>query len=422
MEQTQERSGSRTFEDLDVNDDGTPLRSSLVQIVLLSTLLAPLGVPFLSPALPVLRDVFLVSEAETSLLISAYFVIGIAFSPFIGMVVDRFGRRPTLGVSLLIFGLSGAMLFFAPSFWVILGIRVIQGTAAAGLFITTVTLISDNFEGVQRNNVLGMNNAVLALGAAGFPILGGALVAFSWNTPFLAYLAAVPLGLIALKFIQEPDGAYHGSTTSIRETIAALYQRAMIVPYSTSVLLEVLFFGAILTSLPFFLTKAYSLDPVTIGLVVSLTSISSIPFSVRNGYFARYLSNSRLIALGFLLHGIGLMIAWFAPSLFLTVVGAVIFGTGVGFSVPAIDSRITNCVAKENRGEALSIRNSATFLGRTTGPLIFTAIAQMTGYPLLLLGTGLFSIVIALLIAFMPVPNGGNICEEPSPRSIYCPG
>ncbi len=87
MGQTRERSGSGTSADFDVNEDGTPLQSSLVQIVLVSTLLAPLGVPFLSPALPVLREVFLVSEAEASLLISAYFVIGIAFSPFIGLLV-----------------------------------------------------------------------------------------------------------------------------------------------------------------------------------------------------------------------------------------------------------------------------------------------------------------------------------------------
>ncbi|TFF92188.1 MFS transporter [Candidatus Thorarchaeota archaeon] len=422
MEQTQEKSGSATGEDLDVNGNETPLRSSLVQIILASTLLAPLGVPFLSPALPVLRDVFLVSEAETSLLISAYFVVGIVFSPFIGMVVDRFGRRPVLGGSLLILGLSGGMLFFAPNFWFILGTRVLQGTAAAGLFITTVTLISDNFDGVQRNNILGMNGAVLALGAAALPILGGALVAFSWNTPFLAYFVAVPLGFIALKFIQEPDGAQQGNKTSLRATISALSQRAMIVPYSASVLLEILFFGAILTSLPFFLTNMYGIGPVTIGLVVSVTSISSVPFSIRNGYFARYLSNSRLIALGFLLHGVGLMIAWSASSLILTALGAVIFGTGVGFSVPAIDSRITNCVTKEHRGEALSIRNSATFLGRTTGPLIFAAIAQVTGYPLLLLGAGLFSVVLAAVVVFMPSPKRAESDRQLVPGRVYCPG
>ncbi|TFG09921.1 MFS transporter [Candidatus Thorarchaeota archaeon] len=422
MEQTQDTSSSKAEADSDSDEGRSPLRSSLVQIILASTLLAPLGVPFLSPTLPVLRDVFLVSEAETSLLISAYFVVGIAFSPFIGMVVDRLGRRPVLGGSLLIFGLSGGMLFFAPSFLFILGVRVIQGTAAAGLFITTVTLISDSFDGVERNNVLGMNGAVLALGAAALPILGGALIAFSWNTPFLAYLVAVPLGFIALKFIQEPDGVQQANKISIRETIGALSQRAMIVPYSASVVIEILFFGAILTSLPFFLTNAYGVSTVIIGLVLSVTSISSVPFSIRNGYFTRYLSNSRLIALGFLLHGVGLVMTWLASSLLLTALGAVIFGTGVGFSVPAIDSRITNCVTKEHRGEALSIRNSATFLGRTTGPLIFAAIAQVTGYPLLLLGAGFFSVALAVLITFLPSPKREESNRESVPGRVYCPG
>ena len=50
-----------------------PWRSPTVQVVLASTLLAPLGVPLISPALPVIRDAFGVTDAAASLLISAYF-------------------------------------------------------------------------------------------------------------------------------------------------------------------------------------------------------------------------------------------------------------------------------------------------------------------------------------------------------------
>lgn len=67
-------------------------RSRTVQVVLASTLLAPLGVPLVAPALPVIRDAFGVSDATASLLISTYFLTGIVPSPFIGLLADRVGK------------------------------------------------------------------------------------------------------------------------------------------------------------------------------------------------------------------------------------------------------------------------------------------------------------------------------------------
>jgi ACDE family multidrug resistance protein len=151
-----------------------PWHSSTVQVVLVSTLLAPLGVPLIAPALPIIRDAFGATDAQASLLISAYFVTGIVLSPFIGLLADRAGRR-VLIASLLLFSLTGGMMAFAPSFALVVGLRVVQGTAAAGVFVTTVTLIGDVFDGPQRNAVLGINNATLSAGAAMFPVVGGAL-------------------------------------------------------------------------------------------------------------------------------------------------------------------------------------------------------------------------------------------------------
>ena len=63
-----------------------PWRSPLVQVVLVSTLLAPLGVALISPALLIIRDTFALTNAQTSLLISTYFLMGIVLSPVIGIL------------------------------------------------------------------------------------------------------------------------------------------------------------------------------------------------------------------------------------------------------------------------------------------------------------------------------------------------
>ena len=386
-----------------------PWRSRTVQVVLLSTLLAPLGVPLVAPALPVLRDVFAVTDAQASLLVSAYFVVGVFVSPVVGVIADRIGRKRVLVASLFAFAASGGAAAFAPTFEILLVLRALQGTAAAGLFITTVTLVGDVFSGAQRNAVLGVNVAVLSTGAALFPIVGGALVAVSWNVPFLLYLLAVPVGLFAARVLPEPDveRETHG-VTYIAGALRSLANRESVLLYGTAFTTELLTFGALVTALPFLLFAEFALTPVLIGLVITAGEGAAIVASSLNGRFARHLSNVGLIAVGFAAYGVGLVVAWTAPTPAVVALGAVAFGAGLGFSMPAVDAAISELVAGRYRAEAISLRNSTTFLGRATGPIVFTGIAAVVGgYRPLLLASGLVAFGLALLaVASAGGPRG----------------
>lgn len=402
-----------TSQDSKENEEKTKMKSRksrFVAIILASTALATLGVPFISPALPIIRDVFSVTDAQASLLVSAYFAVGIVFSPFIGVLEDRVGRRPILGSSLIIFGITGGLLLFVPEFWMILAIRFVQGTAAAGLFITTVTLISDTFDGAKRDSVLGLNNAVLSIGAAIFPVLGGFLVTITWNTPFVVYLVAIPLGLVALKFVEEPvKEVQETKESTTREKITAIVGQGTITAYASAIVVEILLFGTVLTALPFYLSRVFELGPVAIGAALSIGSISAAISAVTSGKLSENLSSQKIIALSFFLYGIGLIGFWSATSYIWILASGVIFGSGTGLSLPAIDSLISTHVSDEFRGKALGVRNGTTFLGRTAGPILFTAIGLMIGYPALLLAASILILGAApLLFAFSETSLGKN--------------
>lgn len=373
-----------------------PWRSSTVQVVLVSTILAPLGVPLIAPALPVVRDAFGVSDAGASLLVSTYFLTGIVLSPFIGMLADRLGRRTVLIPSLLLFSLTGGVMALSPSFEAIVALRIVQGTAAAGVFITTVTVVGDVFEGARRNAVLGVNNAALSAGAAIFPIVGGALAALAWNVPFVLYLVALPVALFAAWRLDEPESEpSEAGFGYLRNALGAVAGADAAVLYGTAFVTELLLFGAIITGLPFLLTATYGLAPVYVGLVLAASEATSTVVSAANGRFATYLSNYGLVALGFGCYGLGLLGVWVAPSPVLTAVAVGVFGAGLGLSMPAVDAAISDLVATEYRGGALSLRNSLTFLGRATGPVLFAGIAVTTGYEPLLLAGGVLALASA---------------------------
>lgn len=368
-------------------------RSPTVQVVLASTLLAPLGVPLVAPTLPVIRDAFALTDAQASLLISTYFVAGIILSPFIGMIADRIGRKRVLVSSLFVFGLSGVPLVLAPNFETVLAVRVVQGIAAAGIFITTVTIIGDAFEGTQRNAVLGVNNAMLSIGSMAFPVLGGAVVAMAWNAPFAIYLIALPIGLVALRYLEEPNGERETRGVAyLRGAATALVGGQAAVLYGTAFLTEVLLFGAILTTLPFLLAGSYDLAPAAIGLVLAATEVSSMIVSAANGRLAKYATNHQLIALGFACYGAGLLGTWIAPSPLFVGVAVFVVGAGLGLTMPAVDAAISGLVSVRHRAGALSIRNSTTFLGRSIGPVLFAGLAVTTGYRTLLLAAGIVAL------------------------------
>ncbi|WP_276252821.1 MFS transporter [Halomontanus rarus] len=373
------------------SETAVPWDSPTVQAILASTLVLPLGVPLLSPVLTVIRDAFGITDAQTSLLITAYFVPGIVLSPVIGMLADRYGRRRVIIPSLFAFGLTGGLAAFATDFGTVLVLRLFQGTASAGVFILTVTFISDVFEGIQRNAVLGINAAVLFAGAAIYPFVGGALAAIDWHVPFLVYLIAIPVGLFAIRALEEPPSVRPKTGPSyLRGAIDALPVREAGALYGATFVLEAVAFGTILTALPFVLTAEFRVAPVIIGTVLTIETIAS----VKNGALARRWSNHRLVALSFLCYGVGLVVVWAGSSVGSITVGAAVVGVGFGLALPSIDAAIGRIAPPEYRAGALSIRNGTTFLGRSAGPIAYTSLAIGFGYSALLLASGVLTLAI----------------------------
>ena len=188
---------------------------------------------------------------------SGYFVVGIVLSPFIGLLADRVGRKRVLVAGLGAFGLLGGGMAFAPSFPAVMTLRVLQGTAAAAIFITTVTVVVDTYEGPRRAAVLGVNVAALSAGAAVFPVLGGALVSYSWNTPFLAYFAALPVAAFAFLALEEPARpAGVRGLAYLRGAARAIGTTPTLALLGATFLAEFFAFGVVFTALPFLLEPA----------------------------------------------------------------------------------------------------------------------------------------------------------------------
>jgi ACDE family multidrug resistance protein len=153
-------------------------------IIFSITLLGVMGVASITPAFPEIATHFQIPYKKVGWLITVFTLPGIALTPVLGVLADRYGRKTILAPALFLFALAGFACSQVNDFETLIVLRFIQGIGAASLGSLNVTLIGDIFKNEQRPAAMGYNASVLSLGTAAYPAIGGALTMISWNFPF----------------------------------------------------------------------------------------------------------------------------------------------------------------------------------------------------------------------------------------------
>ncbi len=156
--------------------------------VLITICIDSIGLGIIIPSFPVLvSETAHVSVNESSkyfgLVMGTYAFMQFFFSPLIGNLSDRFGRRPILLISVLGMGLDYVFMCFAPTLvWLIIG-RAIAGIFGAS-FTTATAYIADISTNENRAKNFGMVGAAFGIGFVIGPAIGGLLTDFGSRAPF----------------------------------------------------------------------------------------------------------------------------------------------------------------------------------------------------------------------------------------------
>ncbi|UYV38156.1 MFS transporter [Rhodobacteraceae bacterium D3-12] len=157
--------------------------------------LASLGNNIANIALPALARAFGAPVQSTTQVVSAYLATLTLFSLAAGLLGDRFGRRATLIVGLVIFTVASAGAGLAPSLPALIAARALQGIGAAILMVLSLAMVRDTTPPPRVGRAMGVLGSVSAVGTALGPVLGGALIGpFGWSAVFLVL---VPGGVVA---------------------------------------------------------------------------------------------------------------------------------------------------------------------------------------------------------------------------------
>jgi DHA1 family bicyclomycin/chloramphenicol resistance-like MFS transporter len=185
---------------------------------------APLSIDMYLPAMPVMEKVFHTSAAAVQITMVT-FLAGFAVGQSLyGPITDRFGRKPPLYASLLLFIASSAACAVAPSIRVMSVFRLVQAVAACGGSVMSRAMVRDLFPPQELRRVFSMLVLVLGVSPVIAPLFGSYLLLwFGWQAAFVTQALVGTACLVGMHF-RLPESLAHDDRRPLHwDTITSGY-------------------------------------------------------------------------------------------------------------------------------------------------------------------------------------------------------
>jgi EmrB/QacA subfamily drug resistance transporter len=393
----------------------------------------------LNVVLPALQKSLNATGADLFWLLNAYLLMLASLILVGGSLGDKLGRKKIFILGIFVFILGSAACGFAPTIFLLIIFRIIQGIGGALMIPGSLSLISSSINENERGKAIGTWSAITTVVTIGGPILGGALAdAGLWRYIFFIN---VPIGTVALIILiskvkerrdEDADKAVDiGGAIAIASSLALITFGFLRIPAlgfkSPQVYLTL--FGGIILLVVFILIEKKSKhpmmplylfsNPVFTGvnlltfflyaglgagmLFLSLnlvqvqgysqlqSGLTFLPFTVLMITIARFAGTMAdrygprlLLIIGPALAGTGLLILSFikqtaGPGQYWTTFfpGIIVFGLGMSFTVAPLTATIMTSVSNHLSGTASGVNNALTRIANVFANAIFGALAVL---------------------------------------------
>jgi ACDE family multidrug resistance protein len=353
-------------------------RSASLQVIFGSSVMMIMGVSLVYPVLPVIEEALKIGKGQIGLVLTAFTVPAIFFSPLGGLLIDLRGRKQVLVVSLLLYGVSGSAIVFVDSLPLLLITRFLQGVAYAGIMPLVVVLIGDTFSKEQETTAQGVKVLLDRTALLFIPAAAGGLAAIAWQLPFALYAMAIPLGLAAWRWLPEQPITKRGhAVTYVKEVFQLSMRVRSITMFSMSSMrffLEMSFFIYV----PLYAIDRLDVQVSSGGLLFTVFAIGSITTAGMVGAIARRFERVPIVIVAFALQGICLAVASVSRDIWTMGGVMLVFGLANGIISPAQKSLLTQSVASPLRGGFVASDRIWQNTAKSIAPLVAGTLVMAT--------------------------------------------
>jgi MFS transporter, DHA1 family, tetracycline resistance protein len=358
-------------------------RTSFV-LLLVIALLNTMGITIIVPVVPFLTLQYLAQPNNLAIIVgwltAAYGICQLIAAPGLGVLSDRFGRRPILFICLLgsmfgylILGLGGAL-------WLLFLGRIIDGLTGGNISVL-FGYVADITEPKDRGKYFGLLGSAAGVGTLIGPVIGGLLATINNRAPFLAAAGLLLLTLIwGYFFLPESLDKKHRITSISVSELNPLKQLASVFRWANVRWLLLAWFlyafpvGMLQTTITVLMKDSLGFNATQAGFVITvLGAVDILVQGVLVSWFLTRLGHIRLGLIAFVLVGISYLVLGsiaFLATPILLLVGIVLFAASGSLVENALRGLLSEIVGRNEQGRMSGATQSLQSLGWVVGPLI----------------------------------------------------
>ncbi|AYJ85087.1 MFS transporter (plasmid) [Sphingomonas paeninsulae] len=294
---------------------------------------------------------------------------------FAGSMIERFGLRQMLLLSMFVFAVAGSAGVLLDAPYPFLGARLLMGGAAGVMTTACNSLIAIYYRGAKRARMNGLIIGAGAIAGISFVLIAGFTASWWWRAPFLLH-AAVALAFLPAVLLA---GRVPTLPKQTENMIGNLRRLRPIVPVC---LVGFAWFAMMLMSgvqTPFVMALAGIGDHRTIATLYAINAASVSVSSVLAGRIALRFSSNTVLRASFLLLAAAMCILGSGTTVIQFAIGLMVSGVSVGFGLTAIWTWGMRVAPHDIVPRALGAMTTCLYLGGALSPFLSAPYEAMMG-------------------------------------------
>ncbi|HEY7022812.1 MAG TPA: MFS transporter [Ktedonobacterales bacterium] len=361
------------------------------------------GFGLILPLLPFWAQRLGADAFTIGLIATAYALAQFLFTPLLGALSDRYGRRPVILFSLVVEAAAFAMTALAGALPMLLVARFVGGIGASNIG-SAQAVVADVTPPEQRARGMGVIGAAIGLGFVAGPALGGLLATLGTTTPFWAAMGvALVNALLVWRFLPETRTPHEATPERKGASAFTGWRRALSAPViARLILINLLFtlaFTAMETVFALFTQQTFGWNATQNGYVFAYVGIIIV---VMQGGLVGWLvgrwGERPLLIGGLALLSVGLILLPFSSTVGMLLAALGLLSVGEGAVTPTTIALLSLASGAGRQGENLGLAQGIGSLGRIIGPLAAGWLFLTFGASAPFLAGGMLTVA-ALLVA-----------------------
>jgi MFS family permease len=357
-------------------------------------------------ARPLFAASFGVSIFFVALITASNGLARLVSGPIVGLLMDRWGRKPLLIFGVVLRGLTGLAEYFATSYLEFLILEFIGGIGVSIWGTGSSIVIADVTGEANRGRAVATRSISMRLGSVSGPFIGGILAAlFDLRSIFLFNAVTKLIVLVVLVFLvaeTRPEAAAKRAAGraegGARSDFSIFFTRSFVVIAIVTFALSLLGAGVFEALFPIYARQTMNVGAAEIGVMLTVVSVTVLLVSFPNGILVDRYGRKKMLVPGLLILAFSAYLLAGMSSLPTAYLAIVVYGIGEAMTMGAAQVYVMDLAPEARRGAFLGVWSLFTNTSAALAPLLAGFLAQATDFSFTFTGISLLVGVSAVVM------------------------